>query len=176
MVRPLLIFIGGLLITVIQCPAYGETYSWVDSSGTTNFTDNAGSIPKKYRHKAMVGDSIEADPQQLTIAAKPEIIGNKPESFKPSAAISAIEKEASEKKLNKETRLSLDKQRLESLELELASAKKQWEYRQLVSNQSPAITRDDQLRALRESRSDRLEIKRMEDRIEEIKRKISESQ
>jgi len=44
MVRPLLIFIGGLLITVIQCPAYGETYSWVDSSGTTNFTDNAGSI------------------------------------------------------------------------------------------------------------------------------------
>jgi len=149
---------------------------FITNGSKVQVTLNQNSIPKKYRHKAMVGDSIEADPQQLTIAAKPEIIGNKPESFKPSAAISAIEKEASEKKLNKETRLSLDKQRLESLELEFASAKKQWEYRQLVSNQNPAITRDEQLRALRESRSDRLEIKRMEDRIEEIKRKISESQ
>ncbi len=43
-----------LLITFfISFAAEAATYSWTDSSGTVNFTDDPGSIPAQYRKKAI---------------------------------------------------------------------------------------------------------------------------
>ena len=57
-----------LLLTLLSfaVPAMGATYTWVDDQGTTNFSDDLGSIPKKYRKKAKVlgGEEEEQPPAQ----------------------------------------------------------------------------------------------------------------
>lgn len=46
-----------LLLMAFTVPAMAETYTWTDDSGTMNFTEDFGRIPKKYRKKARkVGD------------------------------------------------------------------------------------------------------------------------
>lgn len=45
------------LLFSTSLPVAAETYSWTDGNGTVNFTEDVGSIPKKYRKKAkMYGD------------------------------------------------------------------------------------------------------------------------
>jgi hypothetical protein len=65
MVATLLMFAGS---------AMGTVYSWVDAQGTTNFTEDYGSIPKKYRKKAKVvgGDEQEpaAEPQSQKVKTR----------------------------------------------------------------------------------------------------------
>ena len=58
LVATLLIFSGS---------AIGAVYSWVDDQGTMNFTEDYGSIPKKYRKKAKVVGGDEEEP-----AAEPQ--------------------------------------------------------------------------------------------------------
>lgn len=46
--------------------AGAENYSWTDSSGNMNFTDNLGNVPAKYRRQAVLraaGSEPEAAPQ-----------------------------------------------------------------------------------------------------------------
>jgi uncharacterized protein DUF4124 len=42
-------------------PAFGTTYTWVDDQGTVNFSDDLGSIPKKFRKKAKVVRGEDAE-------------------------------------------------------------------------------------------------------------------
>ncbi|HTG80650.1 MAG TPA: DUF4124 domain-containing protein [Geobacteraceae bacterium] len=45
-----------LVITMALCAvtAFAETYIWVDDQGTTNFADDLGNVPQKYRKKARI--------------------------------------------------------------------------------------------------------------------------
>lgn len=59
--KGLLIF----LIMVIMAPeAIGKTYKYIDGTGTTSFTDDLKSIPKKYRKSAVL-ISEESDKVQI---------------------------------------------------------------------------------------------------------------
>jgi hypothetical protein len=41
------------LLSSFATSACAETYKWVDDQGSMHFTDNANSIPKKYRKQAL---------------------------------------------------------------------------------------------------------------------------
>jgi hypothetical protein len=77
----ILVMLGMLAGTVCA-----ETYTWVDSSGTTNFTEDISQVPKKYLKKLRVrgdmstsapvaiesaADSVPASP----VEAKPSVVG-----------------------------------------------------------------------------------------------------
>lgn len=47
-----LVMIG--LVFLFATSALAETYTWVDSSGTVNFSDDLSQVPKKYRKKVKV--------------------------------------------------------------------------------------------------------------------------
>jgi hypothetical protein len=47
------VVIGLLLLLSLQ-PLYAETFTWTDSEGTTHFSDDFSSVPKKYRKTAKV--------------------------------------------------------------------------------------------------------------------------
>jgi hypothetical protein len=55
-------------------PLMAETYSWIDDSGTFNFTEEYSSIPKKYRAKAAKRGDMAGSPsvQQAPAAASSE--------------------------------------------------------------------------------------------------------
>ncbi|MFZ2950090.1 MAG: DUF4124 domain-containing protein, partial [Desulfuromonadaceae bacterium] len=38
-------------ILLLATPLYAETYSWVDDSGTYNFTEDYSRVPKKFQKK-----------------------------------------------------------------------------------------------------------------------------
>jgi len=49
--------ISSVLVVVVllfASSALAETYTWVDSSGTVNFSDDLSQVPRKYRKKAKV--------------------------------------------------------------------------------------------------------------------------
>jgi hypothetical protein len=57
------------LILLYSLPVLAETYEWTDQQGTVHFTEDRGSIPKKYRKKAkVVGD--DSTPE-VTISNEP---------------------------------------------------------------------------------------------------------
>ncbi len=41
-----------LVLLLAAAAAHAETYKWIDSEGTTHFSDSRGSIPEKYRESA----------------------------------------------------------------------------------------------------------------------------
>ncbi len=54
------------IVMMVMCagPALAETYTWVDDSGTTNFTEDLSQVPKKYRKKARkLGDMGPSAPE-----------------------------------------------------------------------------------------------------------------
>lgn len=62
---------GFILMLVAQ--SHAETYSWVDDSGTYNFTEDYSRVPKKYRKKVKRRDDIQQDvsPQVSPNTEKP---------------------------------------------------------------------------------------------------------
>ncbi len=52
MSRNLVVLVG--LVSLFATSALAETYSWVDSSGTMNFSDDLSQVPRKYRKKVKV--------------------------------------------------------------------------------------------------------------------------
>lgn len=42
-----------LLLVLLPLPVCAEIYSWTDAAGTVHFTEDIGSIPKKYRAQAV---------------------------------------------------------------------------------------------------------------------------
>jgi len=68
---------GFVLLFTTQLHA--ETYSWIDDSGTYNFTEDYASIPKKYRKKVKRRDDVPQDaaPQAAANSEKPVRITEK---------------------------------------------------------------------------------------------------
>lgn len=52
-------------------PLLAETYSWIDESGTYNFTEDYSRVPKKYRSKADKRDDAGAAPETKTAVSPP---------------------------------------------------------------------------------------------------------
>ncbi|MDD2272700.1 MAG: DUF4124 domain-containing protein [Desulfuromonadaceae bacterium] len=48
-------------ILLLAAPLYAETYSWVDDSGTYNFTEDYSSVPRKYRKKVRRREDIQQE-------------------------------------------------------------------------------------------------------------------
>lgn len=48
-------------ILLLAAPLHAETYSWVDDSGTYNFTEDYSSVPKKYRKKVRRREDIQQE-------------------------------------------------------------------------------------------------------------------
>jgi hypothetical protein len=68
-----------LLLLLMPLSAPGATYTWEDDQGSTNFTEDPGNIPKKYRKKARIigGDepapaTIKEEPTKQLPSAKPQ--------------------------------------------------------------------------------------------------------
>ncbi|HJV65757.1 MAG TPA: DUF4124 domain-containing protein [Geomonas sp.] len=58
------------LILLYSLPVMAETYEWTDQQGTVHFTEDLGTIPKKYRKRAKrVGD--EGGAPEVTITNGP---------------------------------------------------------------------------------------------------------
>ncbi|MFA7403726.1 MAG: DUF4124 domain-containing protein [Pelobacteraceae bacterium] len=118
----LFLCIGFVLLFTTQLHA--ETYSWIDDSGTYNFTEDYSSIPKKYRKKLKRRDDVpqEAAPQAAANSEKPvrqtektdaktaEVAGGEKELYGGKSR-AAWRKELDER----ETELSRIEQRMEQL-------------------------------------------------------------
>lgn len=64
--------LGMAMVLALAAPLGAETYSWVDDTGTYNFTEEYSRVPKKYRKKVnRLGDqpSEQAAPSAATEAA-----------------------------------------------------------------------------------------------------------
>jgi hypothetical protein len=120
-----LICLGVILLAAAQVNA--ETYSWVDDSGTYNFTEDFSAIPKKYRKKAKKRDDAAAEetPQAAPEQVSTPIKTGKSE-VKPAAAPSA-DKELYGGKSRAEWRNELDVQEagLAAIEQRIEQLKKQ---------------------------------------------------
>jgi hypothetical protein len=51
-----------ILLLALPLAAGAATYSWTDEAGTVHFTDNPGSVPKKFRKKIRLIDNEQALP------------------------------------------------------------------------------------------------------------------
>lgn len=61
--------LGLCVVLLLASPLGAETYSWVDESGTYNFTEDLGKVPKKYRKKVKRIEDAEKDPASQASAA-----------------------------------------------------------------------------------------------------------
>jgi chromosome segregation ATPase len=87
-VKKILLFSLLFCVTVVYSVS-AETYSWTDGSGTMNFTEDYSRIPKKYRKKARVLGSVDAE------GTRPAAAGEaKKESKEPAASTQAEGKTA----------------------------------------------------------------------------------
>ncbi len=50
-----------LLLVLFAIPADAVTYRWVDNQGNTNFTDDPGNVPAKYRKSAKIVGAEDED-------------------------------------------------------------------------------------------------------------------
>jgi len=47
-----------MFILPVAAPLHAETYSWIDDSGTYNFTEDYSAVPKKYRKKVKQREDV----------------------------------------------------------------------------------------------------------------------
>jgi hypothetical protein len=52
-------------MVLIALPAIAETYTWEDSQGTVNFTEDLGNVPARYRKKVKVLGDTELPPAEV---------------------------------------------------------------------------------------------------------------
>ena len=60
-----------LLLLMYPLSASAETYEWVDQSGTVNFTEDLGKVPKKYRKKVKVIGGDDSGAPQIIEGSEP---------------------------------------------------------------------------------------------------------
>jgi len=143
--------------------ALAESYTWVDGVGTMHFTDNPSTIPKKYRRKTAVRESMENDGSYI-----PPV-----EEVKPKTPPKATPDPEIEKKARKQREIAHFKQILKGVESNLEGKRDQLKYDRMGDN---GITRSGSATVgkIRERRAGLQEIERMEKFAEEVKGKISE--
>jgi len=52
-----------VILLILPLSAGAATYSWTDASGTMNFTDDLGVVPKQFRKKVKILDNDISEPQ-----------------------------------------------------------------------------------------------------------------
>ena len=60
-----------LLLLLYPLSASAVTYEWTDESGTVNFTEDLGSVPKKYRKRAKVLGAEESGAPKIIESGEP---------------------------------------------------------------------------------------------------------
>ncbi|MDD2582185.1 MAG: DUF4124 domain-containing protein [Desulfuromonadaceae bacterium] len=79
------ICLGFILLSA--APLLAETYSWVDDSGTYNFTEDYSSVPKKYRKKVKWREDVQQDARpQLS----PDFVDNTGQTGKTDTKIATV--------------------------------------------------------------------------------------
>lgn len=128
-------FVCAGFILLLATQSHAETYSWVDDSGTYNFTEDYSRVPKKYRKKVKHRDDIRQDvPQESPKAEKTE---KQAEKSGTKAAVSAEGgKELYGGKSRAEWRTELDVR-----EAELSGIEQRMEQMRKQSNDPKGITK-----------------------------------
>lgn len=76
------------VILLFAAPLHAETYSWVDDSGTYNYTEDYSRVPKKYRKKVKRSGELQ---QEVTPQAVPATESALPRpAEKPDAKSAAV--------------------------------------------------------------------------------------
>ncbi len=76
------------VILLFALPLHAETYSWVDDSGTYNYTEDYSRVPKKYRKKVKRSEELQ---QELKPQESPAIESALPRpAEKPDAKSAAV--------------------------------------------------------------------------------------
>lgn len=141
------ICIGFIFLLTTQ--SHGETYSWVDDSGTYNYTEDLSRVPKKYQKKLRRREDIPQDVKPLR--ATPDA------GTKPARAVKTDEKAAEVG--NGESELYGGKSRaawrreMEVLEAELSGIEQRMEQLQKQVN-NPKMVSKDRFEALKKDYSD----------------------
>jgi len=60
-----------LVVLLLLYPLSASAYEWTDESGTVNFTEDLGNVPKKYRKKAKVLGAEESGVPQIIESSEP---------------------------------------------------------------------------------------------------------
>ena len=61
-----------VLLLLYPLSAIAVTYEWTDESGTVNFTEDLGNVPKKYRKRAKVLGADESGAPKIIESGEPE--------------------------------------------------------------------------------------------------------
>lgn len=110
----LFICLGFILLLASHSGA--ETYSWVDDSGTYNFTEDLSSVPPKYRKKANLLGDMGKDPASKESVAPPgKPTNGETTGIKPTAAPAPVE----DKNLYDGKTINAWRQEMEAQEAEL---------------------------------------------------------
>lgn len=108
-------------ILLLAAPLYAETYSWVDDSGTYNFTENYSSIPKKYRKKVKRSEDIQPETQSVTTDSE-STAGN---TGKTEAKPAAVELHGGKSLADWRKELDVREAELKSIEQHMEQVRKQ---------------------------------------------------
>lgn len=133
-----------------------ETYSWIDDSGTYNFTEDPSSIPPRYRNKVNRREDLGKDPvsQEPAAQASKAATAEAPEA-KPAAAPGTKPAAApvEDKKLYDGKTPDAWRQEMESQEAELAQLEQRMDQLYKEFFKEPKLYAD-QLRALKKEYDD----------------------
>ena len=125
-------------ILLFAVPLHAETYSWVDDSGTYNYTEDYSRVPKKYRKKVKRREDLQQDvkPQASPV---PESAASRPaeKTAVKSAPVQGDEKEMYGGKSRADWR-----KEMEVLEAELNGIEQHMEQLRKQMSDSKGIYRD----------------------------------
>lgn len=157
-----------LLTMALAAPLYAETYSWVDSNGTYNYSDDLSRVPTKYRNKVLkLGETGNKDKQPaVTPEAEATKVRKEQTSHKekttPSGSSSIDEKQLYSGKSYDEWQKEFGRQEAELKQMELELAK----IRQTIS--TGRISKEKQAALLREYETLQAEYKQKFSRYGEL--------
>lgn len=124
--------LGGILLLTTQVNA--ETYSWIDDSGTYNFTEDFSSVPKKYQKKVKRREDLQQDVKHQ-VSPDIEKVPGKPEKLDAKSPVSSGE----EKELYGGKSRETWRKELQDLEAELRQIEQRMEQVKSQVNNSMAM-------------------------------------
>lgn len=127
-----LFYLGGILLLTTQVNA--ETYSWVDDSGTYNFTEDFSSVPKKYQKKVKRREDLHQDVKP-SVSPDIEKVPSKPEKLDAKSPVASGE----EKELYGGKSRETWRKELKDLEAELRQIEQHMEQLKSQVNNSMAM-------------------------------------
>ena len=123
-------------ILMMATPLHAEFYSWVDDSGTYNFTEDYSRVPKKYRKKVKRREDV---PQDVRPQVSPDPV-NTPKQAEKTGAKSIADPGGDKEMYGGKSRAAWRKE-MEVLEAELSSIDKRTEQLKRQIYDSKGITK-----------------------------------